>query len=62
MTMGEAKAQIAVIEQQAMVMGANDFELGAFRNIHERLDGGRLSPEEAVKEALAILNAKMDYR
>lgn len=57
----EAMQQIASIEQQTQVMGANDYEPSAFVRIRERLERNEISPQQAITEAQAILDSKMDY-
>lgn len=57
----EALARIASIEQQAQVMGANDYEPSAFNRLREELEQGSLTPTEAVRRAQAILDSKQDY-
>lgn len=61
LTVNEAMARIAIIEQQVMGMGANDAEASLFASIRRRLLNGEISPEEAVAEAQAILDGKQDY-
>ena len=60
-TVSKAIAQIAGIESQARVMGANDYEPNAFESIRLRLTGGDITPKEAILEAQRILESKQDY-
>ena len=55
---GEAMSTVAGIEAQVMVMGNNDHESGTFRTIKRDLESGRLSPEEAVTQARAVMESK----
>ncbi|GEM_PF-3463831 len=47
--------------QQAHSMGGNDSEGPAFELILERLHSGASSPQEAIREARAIVGRKQDY-
>lgn len=57
----DALAEITIIEQQARVQGANDYEQSAFKLIRKQLEGGNLTPQEAILRAQAILDSKQDY-
>lgn len=57
----EALGAIAMIEQQAMGMGANDYEPAAFASIKHALQSQELSPDEAVARAQGVLDSKQDY-
>jgi hypothetical protein len=57
----EAMARIAMLEQQAMGMGANDAEASLFANVRRQLEAGDITATEAVAAAQAILDGKQDY-
>ncbi len=57
----EAMMQILQIEQQAMAMGANDYEPAAFMAIKTKLREGKITATEAVTQARGILDSKQDY-
>lgn len=57
----EAYAQIEGIRQQAMAMGANDYEPSAFDGVLRALTNGDISPAEAVQQAEAIIGSKQSY-
>lgn len=58
----EIPAQINLLKQQAMAMGANDYENTAFDKILIKLNtGGYTDPNDALEEALKIIQNKQDY-
>ncbi len=57
----EALAEIMFIEQQAQVMGAQDYESSAFNIIKQQLREGKITPEQAILQARQILDIKQDY-
>ncbi len=61
-TAAEAIAYIQAKRQECMVMGANDSESGDFDHLLTEVNSGRLSPEEAMKQANDIREGKMEYR
>mgnify|MGYP000895589733 CR=1 FL=1 len=60
-SLAEAAHRVLAAEQAAMGMGANDYEYGAFAAIKQGLFDGKISPEEAVRQAESIVNSKQDY-
>lgn len=58
---GEAYAQVMQCMQEASAMGANDSEPESFRNILAALESGMITPEEAVQQARAVVQGKLDY-
>jgi hydroxymethylpyrimidine pyrophosphatase-like HAD family hydrolase len=60
-TAHQALLEILNLEQQAMVMGANDYEPHAFASIKKSLQMGNTTPEDALHTAQSILNSKQDY-
>ncbi|MEN9389925.1 MAG: hypothetical protein RLZZ283_25 [Candidatus Parcubacteria bacterium] len=56
-----AEAAIAVEEQKAQVMGANDVEVGVFVAIRKALRARKISEAEAIRQARAVVAGKADY-
>ena len=61
MTINNALAQIHILKQQAEIMSAQDSEPSAFRDIASALTKGLITPEEAIRQAQAVLDGKQDY-
>ena len=57
----KAVEQIQNIEQEVSVMGSNDSEIPDLNGLISGLKEGKLSPENAVKEAMKIRDRKQDY-
>jgi hypothetical protein len=57
----QATNEVISAMQRMTVMGANDYEPGAMKDILKNLDEGLIEPEEAVRQALAIEASKQDY-
>ena len=57
-----AEAAIALEEQKAQVMGANDVESNLFAAIRKALWARKISAAEAVRRARAVVAGKQDYR
>ncbi len=57
----EPETVVRAIWQEAHAMGGNDFEPSAFETILEQLKLGKLTGEEAVREARRIRNSKEEY-
>ncbi len=57
----EAMNEIILMEQQAQVMGAQDYEPSAFEDIKQKLLKGTTTPREALLQARQILESKQDY-
>ncbi|MFA6301252.1 MAG: hypothetical protein WC609_02790 [Candidatus Paceibacterota bacterium] len=49
------------IRDEVLRMGANDSEASRFDRVLGRLRSGASTPEDAVREARAILDGKQDY-
>ncbi len=62
LSINEALSEIQVIRQKAEVVGAQDYEPGAFKQVEDALLKGKISPEHAVQKAQGILGSKQDYR
>jgi hypothetical protein len=56
-----AEAEINMIMQEVAVMGANDSEMGALRDIQTKLRSQSISPKEAIEQAVSIRESKQDY-
>lgn len=52
---------IMMIRQEVYMMGANDYEIPALDRLLEELRKGKITPEEAIKQARAIQARKQDY-
>jgi hypothetical protein len=46
---------------EAMTLGANDYEPGAFQQIIRALEQGQIEPQTAMEQANAIIGNKQDY-
>ncbi len=57
----EAIQHIHALMTNTEVMGAQDYEPSAFRNIVVAVMEGSITPEEGVRQADAIVEGKMDY-
>ena len=57
---GNAHIQLQHCWQMAHRMGANDYETGAIEQIIADMKAGKISPDEALRQAQAILDAKND--
>ena len=55
-------AEVMAIKNRCMAMGANDYEGPALDNIIKKLISGQYkNPDEAVSEAMGIVNSKQSY-
>lgn len=57
----KAELEIKIILQDMYVMGANDSEKSDIDSILIKMKSSEISPEEAIKQAMAIKNSKQDY-
>jgi hypothetical protein len=57
----EAMMKVQGIMAEVSVMGANDSEFEGFRQILTELQAGKITPNEAVNQAINIRDGKMDY-
>jgi hypothetical protein len=57
----DAMMRVQAILGEVSVMGANDSEFEGFRTILAELQAGVITPTEAIAQAEAIKNSKMDY-
>lgn len=55
------EADLAGIEQEVMQMGANDSEIGFFRNLWDRFRKGLISLKDAIAEAIKVRDSKQGY-
>lgn len=53
--------EIQNLMQQIATMGANDSEFNQIREIMEGVLSGELSPDEGVRQVIAIRDGKQDY-
>lgn len=53
--------RIGSIMQQAALMGANDYEIPALRDLQQSVESGVMSGEVALERAEEILAGKQDY-
>jgi len=59
--MSEALNEILAMRDEIALMGANDYEMGAIRNILGRLKNGECTPTDALRETQSIKDRKSDY-
>lgn len=57
----DAKNEIEGIRELIYMMGANDYEFDAIKNILDRLENGRVEPDKAIEEAREIMGSKQNY-
>jgi len=57
----QARPVILELRQRMAVMGANDSEFWTVDEILKKLDSGEIEPDQAVRDAHAILEGKQDY-
>lgn len=60
-THGDAMKEIAAIEAQMRVMGRNDAEPSAIKDILDALQTGSITPLAAVEMARSMIETKQDY-
>lgn len=61
LSLEDGLARLMEIRQEIYAMGANDSKFFLIGEIVEKLQKGKMKPEDAVEEAEAILNGKQDY-
>ena len=60
-SVGKTIDEIKAIEGEVAVMGGNDYEIPALEDLINNLKSGKLSSEEAVKQATKIRDTKQNY-
>ena len=54
--------RIGFIKQQAAIRENNDFKIPELNNLVQKIMQGKKDPQEALDEAMEILQSKQDYR
>ncbi|MBI5794398.1 hypothetical protein HZA87_04965 [Candidatus Uhrbacteria bacterium] len=60
-TTDNAMAELAIMESALYATGAVDVEISALARIRHDLQTGRLSSQEAITKARAMMEARSDY-
>jgi hypothetical protein len=60
-THDEAMKEILALSEQMRVMGRNDVEPAAIKNITDALQTGAITPTAAVEMARSMIETKQDY-